>query len=453
MSDIVSNARAARESLAKGLNLLQMNPNAPPDYLQAAEPIAVAMGALHRIEVGGAPALNPSADQALEAVRSALSMLQGKAATDPQMMQTMEAVASSLGTVFSLTKMAEQAQPPVQAQPQQAPYQPPVQAQPQQAPYQPPVQAQPQPAPHQPPPQQAPYQPPVQAQPQPAPYQPPPQQAPYQPPVQAQPQPAPYQPPQPAPYQPQPAPYQPPQQQAPYQPPPQAAQPPQQAQPAYAPPPQQAQPAYAPPPQQQAPRYAPPPQPAQQPYAPPQGGAPFQPPGVAQAAQQPQAAPFQPPVQPAPAGGGVWSESDPFAAPAPAQAQPQQAPPAASSTSSEPYRGGDLPAVEAELGTHSPTNFYKGLSGNDIIDHGGLFIATYNVPPVGQTMKVQVALPGGYEFEAVGIVRWTRESRESMTSDVSPPGFGIQFTHITPEARQLVYRYVRNREPLFHDDL
>jgi Tfp pilus assembly protein PilZ len=114
---------------------------------------------------------------------------------------------------------------------------------------------------------------------------------------------------------------------------------------------------------------------------------------------------------------------------------------------------GGLPSIEAELGTHSTTNFYKGLSGNDVVDHGGLFVATYNVPAVGQTMKVQVSLPGGYEFEAVGVVRWTRESRESMTSDVSPPGFGIQFTHISPEARQLVYRYVRNREPLFHDDL
>ena len=112
-----------------------------------------------------------------------------------------------------------------------------------------------------------------------------------------------------------------------------------------------------------------------------------------------------------------------------------------------------MPTVEAELGTHSVTNFYKGLSGNDVVDHGGLFVATYNVPSVGDTMKLYVSLPGGYEFEAVGIVRWTRESRVSMTSDVTPPGFGIQFTHISREARQLVYRYVRNREPLFHDDL
>ena len=34
-----------------------------------------------------------------------------------------------------------------------------------------------------------------------------------------------------------------------------------------------------------------------------------------------------------------------------------------------------------------------------------------------------------------------------------PPGYGAQFTQITPEGRQLVYRYVRNREPLFYDDL
>jgi hypothetical protein len=240
-----------------------------------------------------------------------------------------------------------------------------------------------------------------------APYQPPVQQAPYQPPPAPQ-----------APYQPPPAQaYQPPVQQAPYQPPPQVQ--PQQPYAAPQPPtaqPMQPQPAYAPAP---VPAYAPPPQP--------QGG--FKPPGVA-----------------APAGG--WSESDPFAAPkaaAPAAAAPAASPDA--------YRGADVPIIEAELGTHSITNFYRGLSGSDVVDHGGLFVATYNVPHVGQTLKVQVSLPGGYEFEAIGVVRWTRESRESMTSDVSPPGCGIQFTHISPEARQLVYRYVRNREPLFHDDL
>jgi len=43
--------------------------------------------------------------------------------------------------------------------------------------------------------------------------------------------------------------------------------------------------------------------------------------------------------------------------------------------------------------------------------------------------------------------------RISISPSVPGIGFGARFTQITPEARQLIYRYVRNREPLFHDDL
>ncbi|MEI9937167.1 MAG: PilZ domain-containing protein [Pseudomonadota bacterium] len=109
--------------------------------------------------------------------------------------------------------------------------------------------------------------------------------------------------------------------------------------------------------------------------------------------------------------------------------------------------------VEAELGAHSGTNFYKGLSGNDVIDSGGIFVATYQIPPIGQILSLRVSMPGGYEFEALGIVRWTRDTPDSGGDGGGKPGFGAQFTQITPEGRQLVYRYVRNREPLFHDDL
>lgn len=107
--------------------------------------------------------------------------------------------------------------------------------------------------------------------------------------------------------------------------------------------------------------------------------------------------------------------------------------------------------LEAALGANSTTNFYKGLSGNDVIDDGGIFIATYQIPDLGQPLVIKVSMPGGYEFEAKGVVRWTREPLNA--SPESPPGFGAAFTDISPEGRQLVYRYVRNREPLFYDDL
>jgi hypothetical protein len=105
--------------------------------------------------------------------------------------------------------------------------------------------------------------------------------------------------------------------------------------------------------------------------------------------------------------------------------------------------------VEANLGAHSPTNFFKGLSGNDVVDDGGIFIATYDIPKPGTPLWIHVTLPGGYEFEAAGAVRWTREAGAGD----APPGFGAIFIRLSPEARQLVYRYVRNREPIFYDDI
>src|SRR5690606_16849834 len=115
-----------------------------------------------------------------------------------------------------------------------------------------------------------------------------------------------------------------------------------------------------------------------------------------------------------------------------------------------PPQLGDVIRLEAALGAHSQTNFYKGLSGNDVIDDGGIFIATYQIPEIGAPLALKVSMPGGYEFDAKGIVRWTREAPNS--GEDAPPGFGAAFTEISPEGRQLVYRYVRNREPLFHDD-
>jgi hypothetical protein len=181
--------------------------------------------------------------------------------------------------------------------------------------------------------------------------------------------------------------------------------------------------------------------------APPQAAPAYQPPAQAAPMYQapPQAAPaYQPPPQVAPA-------YQPPPQPVAVKHAPHQVPPPAAGAPAPQGAGSNAIRVEAELGAHSTTNFYKGLSGNDVIDSGGIFIATYQIPRVGQELVIRVSMPGGYEFEALGVVRWSRDAPSSGGAD-SSPGFGAQFTSITPEARQLVYRYVRNREPLFHDD-
>jgi Tfp pilus assembly protein PilZ len=116
-------------------------------------------------------------------------------------------------------------------------------------------------------------------------------------------------------------------------------------------------------------------------------------------------------------------------------------------------RDPSLRAIEASLGAHSATNFYKGLASGDIVASGGLFVATYQVPPVGQELLLKVSMPGGYEFEAKGVVAWTRDVPPSSTASGATPGFGAQLLEINDECRGLIQRYVRNREPLFHDDL
>ncbi len=471
MSDPVTISRSARESLARGLAALQTDPNLPDAITNIAEPIAQAMGALHHIERSQGAELSPHAETALGHVRGALAQLQSQPATHPAVANALEAVAASLGLVHQLSKMV---QGPAAAQPAPAvagvapaagiprpgtqPIAPaPGIPRPQAAQPAPQPMAQPAPAP-----QPIQPQPVIQVAPQPIQPQPVVQAAPAH--VAPAPQPIPQavapvaqahqaqvsalaatanmgnaatlvapivmpsaptvtQPLQPAPA----APMQatmamPPQQHPPTAP--QAFQPPAQAYPT-------APQAFQPPGMSPVPQGFQPA--AQAPQGPPHGHAPqaqaFQP--VAQAfAPQAAADPFAAPRAP-------QASADPFAAP---KAAPQA-----------PAGGGGGQVITADLGAHSPTNFYKGLSGNDIVDHGGLFVATYMIPKIGTPVRLRVSLPGGYEFEAGAIVRWARD--QAGTSDGSQPGFGAQLTEITSEARQLIYRYVRNREPLFHDDL
>jgi Tfp pilus assembly protein PilZ len=190
--------------------------------------------------------------------------------------------------------------------------------------------------------------------------------------------------------------------------------------------------------------YAPPPQPSHT--------APVTPPVIApQYAQAPQPV-YTPPV-PQPtlrAAQPIASTTLPSAQPMPQQqqqARPAPAPAARVIPADRPSQPGGAVKVDVELGIHSTSNFYKGLGGNDVIEHGGIFVATYKVLKIGTSVTLRILLPGDYEFTASGLVQWTREAGSSE------PGYGARFQQISQEGRQLVYRYTRNREPMFYDDL
>jgi hypothetical protein len=392
VSEATTLAKSARESLAKGLNALQGDPAVPPELIELAAPIAQAMGALHQIEKSGGASFAPQAEMALKNTREALAKLQGQGANIPAVGKAMEHVAMSLGVLTSLTTLGNQAP----SAPAPAPASVKAGGIPRPAVGTAKIPAN----------QTAP-QPPAASGPTTQPVTPAVVQAAAQQVAQQHAQQAAAQ-------------QQAAQQQAAQQ---QAAQ--QQAAQQQAAQQQAAQHAAQ---QQQAAQHA-----AQQQQA------------AQHAAQQQQAAQHAAQQQQAAQHAAQQQQAAQHAA----QQQPAQG--AKAAVSQRPAPVGTGTAIEVALGAHSPTNFYKGLSGNDIIDHGGLFVATYIVPKIGTPVRLRISLPGGFEFEAMAIVQWSREAVDPFGD--AQPGFGARFTQIANEARQLVYRYVRNREPIFHDDM
>jgi len=156
----------------------------------------------------------------------------------------------------------------------------------------------------------------------------------------------------------------------------------------------------------------------------------------------------------------------------PASAPPASAPPVASSAppsnrpvSGRPSSGAPVPIptsmlpppapiptgerapVEANLGATTQSNFYVGFSGE--IAHGGVFLATYEALPKETSVRMLVTLPGGFEFECDGYVRFVRDPMDFMSE--SEPGMGIQFEGLSDEARDLVLRFIKKRPPIFYD--
>lgn len=108
-----------------------------------------------------------------------------------------------------------------------------------------------------------------------------------------------------------------------------------------------------------------------------------------------------------------------------------------------------LPRLEAEVGVHSETNFYTDFLG-DIRNHGGIFVATFHVLPIDTPCEVVLTFPGNLTAEVRGVVKWRREGNPSLNSGASP-GLGVEITEASPEAWNLIDRFIRKREPMIHE--
>jgi hypothetical protein len=110
--------------------------------------------------------------------------------------------------------------------------------------------------------------------------------------------------------------------------------------------------------------------------------------------------------------------------------------------------GGSVPRFDVALGASSPSNFYRGMDGDDVVMHGGVFVATYaKLPPIGAAVILAIELPGGNRFEVAGTVAWTQDE----LGEDSPAGFGARLASAPEDARAMIAQFVRHREPLVRE--
>ncbi len=143
--------------------------------------------------------------------------------------------------------------------------------------------------------------------------------------------------------------------------------------------------------------------------------------------------------------------AEPHAAPArPAMSPPPlpaAVPPPLPHTRPEERRTAPRAELVADVSLYSETNFWNGWS--EDLSEGGLFVATYDLRPLGTQFDLRFELPTGHEVRTRGEVRWHRGAREGSDAQ---PGMGIRFLDLAPADLAVIRSFVKHRSPLFFDD-
>ncbi len=102
-------------------------------------------------------------------------------------------------------------------------------------------------------------------------------------------------------------------------------------------------------------------------------------------------------------------------------------------------------AIEVNVGVSSESNFFTGFSGD--ISEGGLFIATYNLVPIGSHVRVSFGVMGR-EIDCDATVCWLRDPIDINLM----PGFGVRFGELSDDDHAAILKFINTRTPMFYDD-
>jgi uncharacterized protein (TIGR02266 family) len=106
-------------------------------------------------------------------------------------------------------------------------------------------------------------------------------------------------------------------------------------------------------------------------------------------------------------------------------------------------------SVTAGVTMSSDSNIFVGLT--DDISEGGIFVATYDVLPVGRKIDLEVSLPGqDAPICAQAEVRWHRSVADPISGELV--GFGAKFFDISDSDQERLRDFIMQRDPLFHPE-
>lgn len=102
--------------------------------------------------------------------------------------------------------------------------------------------------------------------------------------------------------------------------------------------------------------------------------------------------------------------------------------------------------MQAAISGSSNDSFFVGFSEN--LSEGGVFVATFCPPAVGEQVDLSVDLEGSPALLVKGVVRWHR-----MSESGEPTGCGVQFVGLHPEQEDILNGALERAQktPLFYD--
>ena len=105
--------------------------------------------------------------------------------------------------------------------------------------------------------------------------------------------------------------------------------------------------------------------------------------------------------------------------------------------------------LHAAVDVESDDNLYAGLSYD--VSAGGIFVATFDTPPLGTEVAVRVTLPDASKLDVTGVVRWIREA--PLATPGLPAGIGIEWHDLPVESLRSLMRFAELRDPLLWEEM